>query len=63
MNMFNVRGSVLYYGIFFHSKNHFSYDGTKLLKEIARTSQPGMELQIDEPPTTHDPSTNDPHNR
>ena len=25
MNMFNVCGYVLYYGLFLHSKNHFSY--------------------------------------
>ena len=52
MNMFNVCGYVLYYGMFLHRKNHFSYDGTQLLKERAKTIRPGMRLRIDEPPTT-----------
>ena len=52
MNMFNVCGYVLYYGMFLHSKNHFSYDGTLLLKERAKTIRPGMRLRIDAPPTT-----------
>ena len=63
MNMFNVCGYVLYYGMFLHSKNHFSYDGAQLLKERAKTIQPGMMLFIDDPPTTGTPPTTDAQNR
>ena len=62
-NMFNVCGYVLYYGMFLHSINHFSYDGTLLLKEIAKSIRPGMELEIDDVTTTDDPPTTDAHNR
>ena len=63
MNMFNVCGYVLYYGMFLHSKNHFSYDGTQLLKEIANSIRPGMELYIVDSTTTDDPPTTDAQNR
>ena len=63
MNMFNVCGYVLYYGVFLHSKNHFSYDGTQLLKERAKTIRPGMRLQIDDDDTTDEPPTTDAQNR
>ena len=63
MNMFNVCGYVLYYGMFLHSKNHFSYDGTQLLKERAKTIRPGMRLQIDDDDTTDEPPTTDAQNR
>ena len=57
MNMFNVCGYVHYYGMFLHNKNHFSYDGTQLLKEIAKTTRPGMVLLIDDLTTTDAPFT------
>ena len=63
MNMFNVCGYVLYYGMFLHSKNHFSYDGTQLLKERAKTIRLGMRLQIDDDDTTDEPPTTDAQNR
>ena len=63
MNMFSVCGYVLYYGIFLHSINHFSYDGAQLLKERAKSIRPGMELQIDDVTTTDAPPTTDAHNR
>ena len=63
MNMFNVCGYVLYYGMFLHSKNHFSYDCALLLKERAKSIRPGMELQIDDVTTTDDPPTTDAQNR
>ena len=52
MNIFKVCGYVLYYGLFLHSKNHFSYDGTQLLKERAKSIRPRMVLRIDGLTTT-----------
>eukprot|EP00731_Ephydatia_muelleri_P002553 Em0001g2553a len=43
-------------------RNHFSYDGTQLLKERAKTIRPGMILQIDDDDTTDDPPTTDTQN-
>ena len=63
MNIFHVCGYVLYYGMFLHRRNHFSYDGTQLLKERAKTIRPGMILQIDDDDTTDDPPTTDAQNR
>ena len=54
---------MLYYGMFLHSKNHFSYDGAQLLKERAQSIRPGMELRIDDDDTTDAPPTTDAHNR
>ena len=62
-NVFNVCGYVLYYGMFLHRRNHFSYDGTQLLKERAKTIRPGMRLKIDDDDTTDDPPTSDAQNR
>ena len=50
---------VLSFYLFLHRKNHFSYDGTKLLKERAKAIRPGMILYIDDSTTTDAPLTVD----
>jgi hypothetical protein len=35
----------------FHRENHFSVDGTQLLRERAKAIRPDMDLDIDEPDT------------
>ena len=37
------------WGYPFHRDNHFSADGTQLLREVAMAIRPDMELMIDEP--------------
>ena len=51
MDMLNVGGYVV---CSFTRTNHFSYDGTQLLKERAKSIRPGMRLYITALPTTDD---------
>ena len=43
--------------IFTHRKNHFSYYGTQLLRQRAKSIRPEMILDIDDLPTTDDTDT------